>query len=328
MPENTPIIFLGGHRKGGTTLLASLLDGHPQLWVYPEDINVLYAYFPRFCQDGYSQKERRQRLERVIFEEFRRRRRRLSYLRAVRVEEMREVFFDLLRGRDLADMGQVLGALARSFREVHPGPGPEGRGMVLKETSIEIYAEMLLRKFPSAKFVHLLRDPRDNFAALKAGIENYYHAFDDDANTILASLLHRYGLGMRLARLNLERFGPERYLVTRHEDVVKDSENQLRRISHFLGIDFHPCLLQPTIMGRPSKGNNLDGLEMNGICDINIGRWPQRITPAEARVIEFHFGGLMESWGYQCRYRKSEQADAACEFYKWSNYRYFYFDRF
>ncbi len=328
MPEAQPFIFLGGHRKGGTTLLASLLDGHPQLWVYPEDITVLYAYFPVFCQGDYSDEERRRRLDKVIFQQFYQLRRTRSYLEAVRVEPMREVFFDLLRGRDLADMGQVLEALARAFQAVHPGPGPDARGMVLKETSIEIYAEMLFDKFPAAKFVHLLRDPRDNFAALKAGVENYYSAFDDDANTILASLLHRYGLGMRLARFNQERFGPGRYLVTRHEDVVKDSEAELARISEFLGIDFQPCLLQPTIMGRPSKGNNLDGLEMDGICDINIGRWPQRITPAEAQVIEFHFGELMESWGYRCRYSRQEQARAACEFYKWSNYRYFYFDRF
>lgn len=328
MPETTPIIFLGGHRKGGTTLLASLLDGHPQLRVYPEDITVLYAYFPVFCQGDYSEEQRRERLDKVVFEQFRQRRRVNPCLEAVRVEEMREIFFRLLEGRDLGDMGQVLRALARSFLEAHPAPGGPPRGLVLKETSIEIYARMLLGLFPRARFIHLLRDPRDNFAALKAGVEKYYRAFNDDANTILASLLYRYGLGLKLARLNQERFGPERYLITRHEDVVKNSEAEMRRLGDFLGIDFHPCLLQPTIMGRPSRGNNLDGLEMRGICDVNIGRWPQRITPAEAQVIEFHLGGLMESWGYACRYSRQEQMDAAASFYQWANYRYFYFDRF
>ena len=28
-------IFVGGHRKSGTTLISSLLDHHPNLYVYP-----------------------------------------------------------------------------------------------------------------------------------------------------------------------------------------------------------------------------------------------------------------------------------------------------
>ena len=39
-------IFLTGHRKSGTTLLKSLIDGHPDINVYPTDLTLLYAYFP------------------------------------------------------------------------------------------------------------------------------------------------------------------------------------------------------------------------------------------------------------------------------------------
>ena len=39
-------IFLTGHRKSGTTLLKSLLDGHPKISSYPTDLTLMYSYFP------------------------------------------------------------------------------------------------------------------------------------------------------------------------------------------------------------------------------------------------------------------------------------------
>ena len=41
------VIFLTGHRKSGTTLLSNLLDDVDGLCVYPTDLALLYAYFPK-----------------------------------------------------------------------------------------------------------------------------------------------------------------------------------------------------------------------------------------------------------------------------------------
>jgi hypothetical protein len=47
----------------------------------------------------------------------------------------------------------------------------------------------------------------------------------------------------------------------------------------------------------------------------------------EGKVIEFHFSGVMEQFGYP-EYSSADQADAFAEFYKWLNYRYYYSDAF
>ena len=41
-------LFITGHRKSGTTMLASLFDGHKDLSVYPTDLSLMYAYYPNF----------------------------------------------------------------------------------------------------------------------------------------------------------------------------------------------------------------------------------------------------------------------------------------
>jgi hypothetical protein len=63
-------IFIGGHRKCGTTMFLDLLDGHPELCVYPVDLTILYAYFPIYDNENFSTDDRKKRLNTIIFTPF------------------------------------------------------------------------------------------------------------------------------------------------------------------------------------------------------------------------------------------------------------------
>ena len=67
---------------------------------------------------------------------------------------------------------------------------------------------------------------------------------------------------------------------------------------------------------------------MTSVSTVNVGRWKNRITEKEAKIIEFHFRDLMLKYGYDCEYDIEQQIDAATDFYKWTNYQYYYFDHF
>ncbi|MEE9250282.1 MAG: sulfotransferase [Alphaproteobacteria bacterium] len=326
MSEIATPVFLGGHRKSGTSMFLRLFDGHPQLLVYPQDINVLYAYFPVFVEGEYGVEERRKRLSRVIFEELVETLDRNDVTDRIDVAEFRDRFFAKLDDNRLDKMRHILDTLLEAFRETirSPATGPA----VIKETSIEIYGSELFTWYPNSKFTHLLRDPRDVYAALRAGTKGYYSQFGDNEKTLLSSFLHRGLLGMKLAALNRERFGPERYAICRFEDVVSDPEQELTRICTFIGVDFDERLLVPTVLGAPTRGNSHDKIDLYEISNRNVGRWRERITPEEAMVIEFHFGDLMESFGYKREFATHDTMDAAANFYKFSNYKYFFFDRF
>ena len=321
---NVRPLFLGGHRKSGTTMFANLFDGHPELISYPFDLTVMYAYFPVYSNKKYTRKQREKRLNQVIFK-YNETNKELS--RQLDLEQMKSLFWQNLAEKTL-DIKSVISALITSYLKAHNHKISQSKYQIIKETSSEIYANEIFEWFPNAKFIHLIRDPRDNYAALRSGIDGYYSKFGDDNNTILHSLINRAGLGMKLAHTNQKRFGSDNYIILKFEDLVSNPEKFMKKISKDLDLKYSEKLLVPTVLGQPTQGNNFDKLNFSKISTKNVGQWKNRCSEDEAKIIEFYFSDLMELFKYNNNFSKDESADAASNFYKWSNYKYHYFDRF
>jgi hypothetical protein len=319
---HSPLAFVCGHRKSGTTLFANLLDSHPRLAVYPFDLTLLYAYFPDYIRTHTAPAERRARLHRILFTELAQR----VPARALDVPAMAERFFASLPDDSLGDPGALVARLMVVFQAT-VGRAQAQWG-VFKETSIEIYATEILDWFPDARFIQVLRDPRDNFAALAAGVDKHYSRLGEDHNRTLASLLNRVRIGFQMARQNSARYGDGRYRLVRFEDLTSAPEPTMRGVADFLGIDFDPCLLKPTVLGIPAGGNAFDGVATFDVSARHVDRWRERISAEDAQVIEFHLADEMAAFGYVPAFERTGQARAAAEFYKWQNYAYFYGDRF
>ena len=322
--SKTPIIFIAGHRKTATTMLLNLFDGHPELAVYPTDVNLFYGYYPIFTEGNFSEEERMERIHKVVFDDL--------YSFDIfnsneDIEEFRNSFTKHIQGKNLYDMRAVVDSMATAFREITQQDGDKIKFQILKETSLEIYANEVFDWFPDAKYIHIVRDPRDNYAAIKAGVKRY-GTFGDDEKTLLNSVLNRGKLGMKLASINKQVFGDERYKIVRFEDIVSSPEATLRDICSWLSIDYSKNMITPTVLGRPTKGNNYNGLEFYEISAKNVGRWNDRITDDETAIIEFHFSDEMSTFGYEQSLSESKTLQPVADFYKWLNYKYFYFDRF
>lgn len=318
-------IFICGHRKSGTTMFHNLFDGHPEFLVYPSDLNLLYAYFPKYQDEGYTNEERLKRLEKVLFRDLKQQLEDQAIYDGLNMAYFREVFFDSLKEEELCNMRIIIIKLMEAFAKV---TGDVDKIPVLKETSIEIYASEIKQWFPDARFIHLVRDPRDNFAALKSGVKNYYSKMGEDEKQTLASLIYRTRFGLEAGILNQSLFGEEQYLFVKFENLVLDTRSEILRIVQFLGIQFVDSLLIPTRLGKPVKGNNFDGNTFAKVTNKNIGRWKERISNEEAMIVEFHLNDLMQEFEYELAYSKEECLPVAAEFYKWQNYKYFFSDRF
>ena len=323
-PAHSPLAFVCGHRKSGTTVLSNLLEGHPQLAVYPIDLALLYAYFPAYIREHVTPQERRARLQQILFTDL------VARVPAgkIDIDALAKRFFGGLEDNKLDDLGVLIGRLMAAYQATVGRPAAQTRWGVFKETSIEIYAAEIMDWFPDARFIHLLRDPRDNFAALAGGVDKHYSNLGEDHNRTLASLLNRARIGLQMAQVNRARYGEERYHLLRFEDLATAPEPTMRGIAAFLGIDFDPCLLKPTVLGVAVGGNAFDGVASFDVSARNVNRWRDRITPQDAQVIEFHLADEMNAFGYAPAFDRAEQASAAAEFYKWQNYEYFYGDRF
>ena len=314
--------FICGHRKSGTTLLLSLFDAHPELCVFPPDSGFFYAYFPIHETGDYSDEEKKSRIINVMYRNLR------DELENLEAWQDRDFPFDRLSSRFLERMeGEPCSArnllreavlayddIVRSSTDACPKRWME------KTTSTEIYASEVFSWYPGTRCIHLIRDPRDNYASLKSGWAARYRDQNDTVERLLQSALDRGGLGLKLARPNAERYGRDRYRVVRFEDLTAEPEPVMRELCEFLGISYDDILLKPTYYGLPWRGNNFDGLKFDRPSAANVGRWKSRIDEHEAKVIEFYCGEDMARWGYEPVFSRDEQIDAAMEHYKWFNF--------
>lgn len=315
-------VFICGHRKGGTSLFLKLLDNHPELFVYPADTGFFYKYFPFCSSKEISNEEKTEFMVDRVLAGLKIQLDRLSH------EDLKEVDFDMdVFNNDFREIvkttsytpKEVLLSLIQAFEKSY-NSSPQMKKWVQKTTSTEIFALEIFQWFPNAKFIHIVRDPRDNWGSLKSGWEKRYHQFNDCQERLLQSVLDRGKLGLEFARSNEEIIGKERYKVIKFEDLTTNPEEIMKEVCDFLEISFSETMMVPTTCGKLWPGNNFEGLNFKGISNVNSGRWKERITDHEGQLIEFYCGEIMEYFNYPLIYSTREKMVAASEHYKWYNF--------
>ena len=151
----------------------------------------------------------------------------------------------------------------------------------------------LLRMFPAARFIHLVRDGRAVAASLLPldwGPNNALHAAE--------FWMARCALGLA-AELDL---GPDRILRVRYEDVLQEPESSLRRIAGFIGLDYEPEMASAT-PSRPTRYHERQH-HLVGQAPIRsrAAGWQQVLSRREVEIFEAETGDFLETLGYQARY--------------------------
>lgn len=321
------IFILTGHRKSGTSVFHKLFDGHQDLFIYPTDISILYAYFPFFIQElKQDSKALRNRLKTVIIKSLSSVNKNTDRIKNFSIEDFSIEVLSNLGDSDLTQKEKVISTIANCWIEMYYQSN-EIKPFLFKETSQSIYLKDFLSFKVPVKMISVIRDPRDNYAAIKAGVKGYYSKMNESELESLASVLNRARIDLLSANhhnnVNQEYFKPVRF-----EDVVTKTEKTMKEIANFLGIPFSPILLEPTELGMRYDGNNHDGVKFNGLSSKNIGNWKNRISEDEVKIIEYWMNDVMALWSYKNEFSLLDSEKAFSEFYNWYNIRYFYRDSF
>ncbi|MGE0268306.1 MAG: sulfotransferase [Candidatus Omnitrophota bacterium] len=317
-------VFICGHRKTGTTMLVNLFDGSNEAVVYPDDSGFFYLYYPRYEASRYSNAQKTERLAnaiiadnlKTVIEEAR-----CPEACKAMLKEKNQRYYDLFsQYTGEGDVKDILKYFIKCFRDVYYPDMGQPKVWIEKTTSTEIYALELSKIFPRARFIHLIRDPRDNWASLKSGWDKRYKNFNDDIKRLKQSLLERGKLGMEMAKYNVSTIGSERYKVIRFEDFTQDAQAHMKDLCSFIDISFNESMLTPSTFGYFWEGNNFDGKKFKKTSSVNVNRWAERIEAEDAQLIEFHFRDIMNYFGYQCEFSIEQSQRAAAEHYKWFNF--------
>jgi hypothetical protein len=290
-------IFICGHPKSGTSLLVSLLDSHPQLLVYPNETFFFRGFVPEISNRDLDEKiSLAQRYLLHFFEE------RLSnsndqqpdqnlpYLDYVKTCELMR---NEIRENGIRHDGDLLGASICAYGLAHGILSPDTNYWLEKTPYNEHFAQMIYKWWPDARCIHIVRDPRDNFATYQ---RKHQGLSADDFSL-------GWNSSTKAGFHNRDRYGKRNYLLLRYEDLTSDPEKSLQQIIALLEIHDEEILRIPTYNGIPWEGNSQYGDKFRGISTKPVGRWKRELSNEDIEVIETICADQMELLGYESQHR-------------------------
>ena len=177
-----------------------------------------------------------------------------------------------------------------------------GRPIVGEKTPIHLrWTEELLRWYPGAKIVHMMRDPRGvHVSDLKRRKEQekrapVYKALRrlgpvfEFLTTAETSLM--WAESAKRAE-QMSRLFTGRYLIVRFEDLVKDPESVVRKLCTDLGLPFETCMLERTVVSAGFRQGE------RGFDDAAARRWSVHISRWATWWYSWRFAGMLERYGY------------------------------
>ncbi|WP_246007260.1 sulfotransferase family protein [Actinomadura pelletieri] len=277
-PRQDRPIFIIGCPRSGTTLLQLMLHSHPRIAVPAETKFVLPAYTARCDFGDLGVRENRRALADWITRD------RSTKFHALGLDAA-EVADEIVAGPPT--LGSAIATVFRAYarRSGKPRWGD-------KRPSYLRYVGPLLRMFPEAQFVHLIRDGRDCVASL---LEMPW--YDQDINHAVSVWREAIDRGRRLT----ERLGPDTYYEMQYERLVADPTDELTRLCGFLGEEFDPAMTHPDGLAKQtvSSGKQWHGRTKDTVTTSHVGSWAQRLAPWEISLAEAAFGERLAEYGYE-----------------------------
>ena len=161
-----------------------------------------------------------------------------------------------------------------------------------KSTFVIHHVGRVLAACPAAKFIVLVRDPRDVALSSKHSIFNPFHPY------FTAKLWREQQLeGLRW----LDSMGGDRFLLVRYEDLIEEPQETVLTLCRFLGEAYEPGMLEyySTNSARKSKSLSTSWQNLGSpIQGANRNKFKQGLLPDEIRIVEAVTGDLMARFGY------------------------------
>lgn len=293
-----PIFILGAH-KSGTSLLRALFDGHEKLFAIPIETHFAkhlgwWTKYPLNAQTVQSERSTQHFIEYAMkwVEESNTVDDRYGDGRAKGIFD-EAVFEKLIHEIDEEDsqasvIKKYFLALYTSINGTKPGGN-----VTLVEKSVENceHAMMLKHIFPQSKFIHILRNPYSNLVTLRKYMQKLHPSYPH-----LDKLIKSVSDSFYYASKNVELI--EDYRVIRYEDIVSETENVMKNLAQFLGVDFIESLLQPSYLGKAWSGNSVSDSSFKTVSTERLDPWKREINTLEIQTVNTFLGDAVVANGY------------------------------
>lgn len=256
-------VFVGGLSRSGKTLLCSLLALHPNIAMPLKESN-LWTYFYR----RYGDLSQPDNLERCLAAMW-------------RYKGVRQLNPDFDRIR--VEFRQSEPIYARLFALLHAQYAEQlGKPRWgVQAVSEEVYTELILAAYPTAKIIYMVRDPRDLYLA------QLTTRFVRGWRKVVTSTVH-WTHAISLAKKYEQRYS-HRYKIVRYETLVSQPQSTLTEIYAFLNEDYIPA---------PPTDDSALRYHDKDISTTFVGSFRQKLSQRDINFIQTYARQDMAAYNY------------------------------
>jgi hypothetical protein len=250
--------------------LQALLNAHPNIVAMPECMFII-AMYPSF---GRIKNWRKADILRFI-----------DGLEALRIFilwplDKEELTMNLLSVKEFADYPLLCKMVYYEMRK----DKKEISVLIDKNPLHSIFLEKIIHIFPQAKFIHLIRDPRDN-------VNSNIRGFNKKNTFFLA----RKWLGFNAEIENVKHDIPHKFFTIIYEDLVVNTENIFRALCEYLGVKYNESMMNHQFLERLQGYEGAKFYErakkthqnlLQPINSTNIGKWKTELNEYDRTITE------------------------------------------
>jgi hypothetical protein len=285
--KDIPMYFIVGRPRSGTTLLRTLFDAHPNT-IVPTECQFIVNLYSKY---GKITNWTTQLLD-SFYHDLNK-----QWRFDVWPIDRKDLYKSLMACEGENSYATVVKVVYHEYKSIY------GLNYLLaigdKNPGYTIYTEKLLRIFPDAKFIHIIRDYRDNFVSIRNV---------DFELPIISLTVSKWKHFVKRFRKAGER-NPGTHLELRYNDLVEHPEATFKYLCEFIGLPYSDApfnfYLKSSEALKAFPKNLIHKYHASLLNKVNtsrIGLWKKELTEKEIRVADVVAGDYAESTGYPKAY--------------------------
>lgn len=288
--KDIPIFFIVGRPRSGTTLLRTLFDAHPQVNI-PLECKFVNDLYPRYGRI----KDWKERCIASFLKDLKKQ----LLFSTWKIDE-KELEQNLRQCIGENSYSTVCKAVYASYASLFPKEPLLWFGD--KNPGYTIYTKRLLKIFPDAKFIHIVRDYRDNLVSIKEV------DFELPVPSLVAMKWKFFYKKFRKDSLRK----PGSYYIIRYEDLVERPEDEFGKLCDFLGLPY-----REEVFNFPDRKDDIfktypkefvttyHANLLNKVNKSRVGVWEKKLSEKEIKLSDYTVGKLAGEAGYERKYDKA-----------------------
>lgn len=278
------LFFIVGCPRSGTTLLQSMLASHPDV-ILPDETGFYTRIYPQYVEE-WSELAEPENFNQAL----------AATLDFYRIKDL-GLDPTVVRSKcqnEPQSWETIFLAILATYAQKH-----QAHRVGEKTPRHFACIELLHERFPQAKFVHLVRDPRAVVLSLMQA---------PFGSNRIANSCNLWQEAIQIHREYAEQLGSQKYQVIKYENLVRAPQATLKIICNFLNFEFSPQMLK--FNQRQELGFNKNYLEhmsntLKPLFTSSLERWKKELSSSQISIIQIILQDEMKLMGYQTVEAKS-----------------------